>query len=154
MANKRCAFCGAELGLFNGDDVQCAGCYQPACKDCAKKLKGVPLDERSRLALAAHPTDWKLLQAGLEAWEQGERQKEEEREARRQARCTGKTCTRCGGQMLSFGTQTFKLGEETFLFSDINRLASGSLSLEVLYCESCKKVELFLPEGQEEPQVL
>ena len=51
----------------------------------------------------------------------------------------------CGGAMLRRGRQTFKLGEETLFFSDLNRLDSGSLELELLACEKCGKVEFYLP---------
>lgn len=81
--------------------------------------------------------------------EQAERTREEkqekEREDREQKR-TGKTCLRCGGEMLDLGSMKLKLGEETFFFSDWNRLASGSLDVQVLRCEDCGKAEFYIPE--------
>ena len=44
---------------------------------------------------------------------------------------------------------TFKLGEETYFFSDLNRLMSGSLTMHLLRCETCGKVEFFIPDAKE-----
>lgn len=78
--------------------------------------------------------------------EQAERTREEkqekEREDREQKR-TGKICLRCGGEMLDLGSMKLKLGEETFFFSDWNRLASGSLDVQVLRCEDCLERQNF-----------
>jgi len=51
--------------------------------------------------------------------------------------------------MLDYGEVTFKLGEETFFFSDMNRLASGSLTVNVLRCQSCGKTEFYIPDAQQ-----
>jgi len=104
------------------------------------------------------------VERGLLAWETGraesreelrefveqaertrEEKQEKEREDREQKR-TGKICLRCGGEMLDLGSMKLKLGEETFFFSDWNRLASGSLDVQVLRCEDCGKAEFYIPE--------
>ena len=45
--------------------------------------------------------------------------------------------------MLDYGPVTFKLGEETWLFSDWNRLITGAVTMTILRCEKCGKVEFF-----------
>jgi len=51
--------------------------------------------------------------------------------------------------MLDYGAVTFKLGEETFFFSDMNRLASGSLTVNVLRCQGCGKTEFYIPNAEQ-----
>lgn len=51
--------------------------------------------------------------------------------------------------MLEYGPVTFKLGEETYFFSDLNRLASGSLTMNVMRCEKCGKLEFYAPDSIE-----
>ena len=44
-----------------------------------------------------------------------------------------------------------KPGEATFFFSDLNRLISGSMTVEELCCEQCGKLEFFDQEITDQP---
>ena len=83
----------------------------------------------------------------LERIGQANREKAEARKRENDQRRTGLTCLRCDGQMLDHGPVTFKLGEETFFFGDWNRLISGAVTMNILRCEKCGKVEFFAPDG-------
>ena len=144
---KICIFCGRSLGRWERKSLYCGNGIQTVCKECYEKYSPMTNVERGLLA-------WETGRAESreelrEFVEQAERTREEkqekEREDREQKR-TGKTCLRCGGEMLDLGSMKLKLGEETFFFSDWNRLASGSLDVQVLRCEDCGKAEFYIPE--------
>lgn len=144
---KICVFCGRSLGRWEKKSLYCGNGTQTVCKDCYEKYSPMTNVERGLLA-------WETGRAESreelrEFVEQAERTREEkqekEREDREQKR-TGKTCLRCGGEMLDLGSMKLKLGEETFFFSDWNRLASGSLDVQVLRCEDCGKAEFYIPK--------
>ena len=144
---KICIFCGRSLGRWERKSRYCGNGTQTVCKECYEKYSPMTNVERGLLA-------WETGRAESreelrEFVEQAERTREEkqekEREDREQKR-TGKTCLRCGGEMLDLGSMKRKLGEETFFFSDWNRLASGSLDVQVLRCEDCGKAEFYIPE--------
>ena len=144
---KICIFCGRSLGRWERKSLYCGNGTQTVCKECYEKYSPMTNVERGLLA-------WETGRAESreelrEFVEQAERTREEkqekEREDREQKR-TGKICLRCGGEMLDLGSMKLKLGEETFFFSDWNRLASGSLDVQVLRCEHCGKAEFYIPE--------
>ena len=144
---KICIFCGRSLGRWERKSLYCGKGTQTVCKECYEKYSPMTNVERGLLA-------WETGRAESreelrEFVEQAERTREEkqekEREDREQKR-TGKICLRCGGEMLDLGSMKLKLGEETFFFSDWNRLASGSLDVQVLRCEDCGKAEFYIPE--------
>ena len=144
---KICIFCGRSLGRWERKSLYCGYGTQPVCKECYEIYSPMTNVERGLLA-------WETGRAESreelrEFVEQAERTREEkqekEREDREQKR-TGKICLRCGGEMLDLGSMKLKLGEETFFFSDWNRLASGSLDVQVLRCEDCGKAEFYIPE--------
>ena len=144
---KICIFCGRSLGRWERKSLYCGNGTQTVCKECYEKYSPMTNVERGLLA-------WETGRAESreelrEFVEQAERTREEkqekEREDREQKR-TGKICLRCGGEMLDLGSMKLKLGEETFFFSDWNRLASGSLDVQVLRCEDCGKAEFYIPE--------
>ena len=144
---KICIFCGRSLGRWERKSLYCGNGTQTVCKECYEKYSSMTNVERGLLA-------WETGRAESreelrEFVEQAERTREEkqekEREDREQKR-TGKTCLRCGGEMLDLGSMKLKLGEETFFFSDWNRLASGSLDVQVRRCEDCGKAEFYIPE--------
>ena len=143
---KICIFCGRSLGRWERKSLYCGNGTQTVCKECYEKYSPMTNVERGLLA-------WETGRAESreelrEFVEQAERTREEkqekEREDREQKR-TGKICLRCGGEMLDLGSMKLKLGEETFFFSDWNRLASGSLDVQVLRCEDCGKAEFYIP---------
>ena len=144
---KICIFCGRSLGRWERKSLYCGNGTQTVCKECYEKYSPMTNVERGLLA-------WETGRAESreelrEFVEQAERTREEkqekEREDREQKR-TGKICLRCGGEMLDLGSMKLKLGEETFFFSDWNRLASGSLDVQVLRSEDCGKAEFYIPE--------
>ena len=50
--------------------------------------------------------------------------------------------------MLDLGSMKLKLGRRPLFFSDWNRLASGSLDVQVLRCEDCGKAEFYIPRAE------
>ena len=137
---EQCIFCEKPLSLFTRKELLCCSTLQPTCGDCFKEVSKLPSDERCRKALAtgrAVATD--LLRQNLAA-------QEAEARAKREKTLTDKVCLRCGAPMLSLGRQQFQLGEHTFFMGDMNHLLAGSLTLDILRCEQCGKVEFFLPE--------
>lgn len=137
---KNCIFCGAELSLLNREKLYSFGTEQPTCKSCYKEMVKLPADERARRSLATgQAVAADLLRAELEkqaVWDEEKRQK----------RLSDKTCVRCGAPMLKMGRQQFQLGEHGLFLGDLSHLLSGSLTLDLFCCESCRKVEFFLPE--------
>lgn len=146
---KICVFCGRSLGRWEKKSLYCGNGTQTVCKDCYEKYSPMSNVERGLLAWETGRAESREeLREFVEQTERTREEKQEkEREDREQKR-TGKTCLRCGGEMLDLGSMKLKLGEETFFFSDWNRLASGSLDVQVLRCEDCGKAEFYIP-GQE-----
>ena len=142
--DNRCIFCGTELGLLNKKKLYCGNTTQVLCKDCYPKYKNLSAVERAEAALSSgRAEDADELRSYLEKIHQARQEDEENRKADREKRASGMKCLRCGGQMLDYGEATFKLGEETYFFSDLNRLMSGSVMMNVFRCETCGKVEFF-----------
>ncbi len=60
-------------------------------------------------------------------------------------------CLRCGGQLQSIGVEGFRVGGSSggwkLVFGEWAELGEGLLSLEVLACTQCRKVELRVPTG-------
>lgn len=138
---KRCIFCDAELSLFNRSTLYSYGTEQPACKDCYKELVKLPADDRARRALATG----KAVAADL--LQQQLAQQEANEASKRARRTSDISCSRCGTPMLKMGQQQFQLGEHSLFFGDLAHLAAGSLTLDLLCCETCRKVEFFLPDN-------
>jgi len=132
---ENCALCGKKIGLFAQHPLLFGQQAEQLCGDCFDRLYALSPAQRAQVLLReGTPKRPDALRAEAEqhaeAWEKMH---------------TGWKCLRCGGEMLRRGQQQFKLGEETFFFSDINRLASGSMTLEMLQCEHCGKVEFYDP---------
>ncbi len=141
---KECVFCGMPLGLLGKETIACGGAYQLACKKCFAEVTQMPMEERAQYAL---DTGRAVEADKVRDWME---ERKTEREKNRQRRMSGKSCLRCGAPMLKCGVKTFKLGAETIFMSDLNRLAAGSMDMELLRCEACGKAELFLPEDVED----
>jgi len=141
MANV-CIFCGKEPSLFNRRELNCGDTVQSVCGDCYKRYSPLSGKQRCRLALdtgrAQEPE--KLQEALLK--------QETEAQAQRVKKLTDKVCLRCGAPMLKMGQQQFQLGEHSFLWGDWSNLMAGSLTLDLVCCEQCRKVEFFLPEDE------
>ena len=142
--DNRCIFCGTELGLLNKKKLYCGNSTQVLCKDCYPQYEKLSAVERAEAALSSgRAENAGELRSYLENIHNARQEEDENRKADKEKRVSGMTCLRCGGQMLNYGKATFKLGEETYFFSDLNRLMSGSVTMNVFRCEACGKVEFF-----------
>ena len=146
---KICVFCGRSLGRWEKKSLYCGNGTQTVCKDCYEKYSPMTNVERGLLAWETGRAESREeLREFVEQVKRTREEKQEKEREDREKKRTGKTCLRCGGEMLDLGSMKLKLGEETFFFSDWNRLASGSLDVQVLRCEDCGKAEFYIP-GQE-----
>lgn len=147
-----CIFCGQPLKRFGQKTLLCGNVMQPVCGSCLQELAEVHQEERGRRALeTGRAVDPERIQQYLE-------QKRQAAQRARQSVMTGKTCLRCGGQMLSYGRKLFQLGSEG-LFGPVARdgLFSEFLEADILRCEVCGKAEFFIldeeapaPSGEED----
>ena len=138
---KECVFCGKELKLFECRNVYCCGTEQPSCPSCYAEVKNLSQREQGRRALeTGRAVAADLLRSELE-------RHESESATKRERVVSDVACLRCGAPMLKMGVQTFQLGVEKPFLGDLPHLLSGGLSLEVMCCEKCRKVEFFLPEN-------
>ena len=112
-----------------------------------EEYKSLSAVERAQAAYDTGRAENELqLRAYLDAVLEAQEELEAEAAAEMEGRISDLKCLRCDGAMIDHGPFTFKLGEESLFFSDINRLMSGSLTLHLLRCESCGKVEFFAPD--------
>jgi hypothetical protein len=67
---------------------------------------------------------------------------------------TGLACLRCRGELVSLGSPSFRIGGSGgaahLLFGNWAELGESTVELQVLACDSCGHVELFLPEKDRE----
>ncbi|HKW70099.1 MAG TPA: hypothetical protein VJP81_05900 [Candidatus Dormibacteraeota bacterium] len=58
-------------------------------------------------------------------------------------------CLRCGSQLQSIGVEQFRVGGSSggwkLLMGEWSELGEGLMSLEVLACGNCRKVEIRMP---------
>ena len=142
--DEQCIFCGTELSMLNKKKLYCGNTTQILCKDCYSHYKNLSAVERAEAAFnSRRAADADALREYLVNIYHIKQEKEEERKKDNQCRATDLQCLRCEGKMLDYGPATFKLGEETIFFSDWNRLISGAVTMNVLRCEKCGKVEFF-----------
>ena len=148
--NDRCIFCGIELSVLSRKKLSCGNTTQLLCKDCYPKYESLSAVERAEAALkSGRATDSNELRKYLDNVRSAQKKKEEAQKASNDKRATNYECLRCKGRMLNYGPITFKLGEETYFFSDLNRLITGSLTMNLLRCEKCGKVEFFAFDEKE-----
>ncbi|MBO5160456.1 MAG: hypothetical protein J6B94_12855 [Lachnospiraceae bacterium] len=146
----RCIFCGTTLGRLQKRKLHCGNTEQILCKNCYPKYEPLSAVERAEAALkSGRAADAAELRKYLENVWDARKKKEEEKEVNNKKRTTDIECLRCKGKMLEYGPVTFKLGEETYFFSDLNRLASGSLTMNIMRCEKCGKLEFYAPDSTE-----
>ena len=144
---ERCIFCGRELSRFQKKKLHCGTENQTVCGACRDKYKSLSAVERAQAAYdTGRAENAAQLRAYLDAVQEAQEELEAEAAAEAESRISDLKCLRCDGAMIDHGPFTFKLGEESLFFSDINRLMSGSLTLHLLRCESCGKVEFFAPD--------
>ena len=147
MENNVCVFCGQELSAFNSKTVYCATTKQPACRTCHKQMLPMSAEDRARRALTTgRAQDPQVIREYLAQREQIEREKAEKEAQAKKDRISDKLCLRCGIPMIRMGRQQFQLGEYGLFLGDLAHLAAGSLEVDLIYCENCRKVEFFLPE--------
>ena len=144
---ERCIFCGRELSRLQKKKLHCGTENQTVCGACRDKYKSLSAVERAQAAYDTGRAENAVqLRAYLDTVQQAREEQEAKEAAAVESRITDLKCMRCDGAMIDHGEFTFKLGEESFFFSDINRLMSGSLTMRLLRCESCGKVEFFAPD--------
>ena len=152
---KRCIFCGKEYGLFGGGMVLCGDTDEPVCSNCVDELTPLSPTERAERALA---TGRALYPDELQKFLNRERIQQAKKQARleraHQAIRTDKTCLRCGGPMVKYGTKIFHLGDEGLL-GPVARdgLFASWLTAEIIRCAQCGKAEFYLPEPPELPNI-
>ena len=145
----RCIFCGIEVGRFRKKKLFCGNTEQTICNNCYAEYKSLSAIERAKAALrTGRAENAASLQAYLEDVHNAIQEKKAE-ENHIQKTVTDLKCLRCDGQMLNYGQKTFKLGEESYFFSDLNRLITGSVSMNVFRCEKCGKIEFFAFDDNE-----
>ena len=141
---KKCIFCETELNLLNKRNLYCGSIAQPLCKDCFSRYEKLSYAEIAAAALnTGRAENADELQKYLDNIKRVKQEEAAARKKENEHRRTDLKCLRCDGQMLDYGPATFKLGEETFFFSDWNRLISGAVTLSIFRCENCGKVEFF-----------
>ena len=147
---QNCIFCSDELSLFNRKVLYTCGTEQPVCKNCYTKFIPLPRVEIGRRALATgRAQDAETLKTYLHNHDQQMQKKAAEEEAAQKARISDKLCPRCSVPMVIEGPRQFQLGEHTLFLGDLSHLAAGSLTLDMLYCPKCRKIEFFLPESSD-----
>ena len=146
----RCIFCGWELGRLQRKKLYCGNTNQTVCSDCRNKYKSLSAIERAEAAYqTGRAEDAALLREYLDTVHQAQAERAAEEAEKAERLISDVKCLRCDAPMLDHGPMTFKLGEETYFFSDLNRLMSGSLTMHLLRCETCGKVEFFIPDAKE-----
>ena len=137
---QNCIICGDEMSLFSRSKLYSFGTEQTVCKKCYHELIRLPKDECARRILATgKAVAAELLQSQLD-------EQTAQDEIKRARRISGITCPRCNVPMLKMGQQQFQLGEYGLFFGDLAHLAAGSLTLDLVCCEKCRKVEFYLPD--------
>ena len=148
--DDRCIFCGTELGILQRKKLSCANTTQILCKDCYPKYEPLSAVERAEAALkTGRAEDSAELRKYLENVRNAQKKREEQRKANADKRLSDMKCLRCDGRMLDYGPVTFKLGEESLIFSDLVRLFTGSLTMNIFRCEKCGKIEFFSLDNTE-----
>ena len=59
-------------------------------------------------------------------------------------------CLRCGAGMEDLGCEDIQLGQYGFFTGHLSNMLSGYLSVRILRCPNCKKIELFSADEKEE----
>ena len=147
MAQKSssCVFCGEGLSMLNRKTIYCCTTQQPACKDCYEKLIPLSREEQGRRALSTgRAVDADKIRTFL-AMRQDAEEKKACAEEKRELHLSDKLCVRCGIPMRKMGTRCFQMYEYQSFTDSLLNPASNTLSLDVLFCEQCRKVECFLP---------
>ena len=91
---RNCAFCGKSVGFWEQGTLVCGNTEQTVCGDCQKKYGELPMKERVKYLLDfGQPEEPERLRDYLST-------PEERAQKAREAKKSGLTCLRCGGDML------------------------------------------------------
>jgi len=151
----KCIFCRKELGMMQKKKLFCGTGTQILCKECYLKYEPLSSIERAEAAYeTGRAENMTELEKYLDNIRNVKMKKQESIKSNTEKLVTDKECLRCHGRILDYGPVTFKLGEETYFFSDYNRLLSGSLVMHLLRCEDCGKVEFYIPDASELDEIL
>lgn len=151
---KNCIFCGEEIGAFSSKKLNCGGYTISVCADCFDKysgLKEVDLAEKIIATGRSKHADFyrEFIDQSIRIQREAlEREKKKEEEFINKHPETGR-CPKCGEPMLQYGPVSIKLGEETILFSDLTRLMTGSMSVQLSRCKGCGYTEFYTPYENE-----
>ena len=146
---NKCIFCEQELSLMQRKKLACGNTMQILCSNCYEQYKSIPFIERAEAALRTGRAENEgNLKEYLKQIRSVHAEAEEKQRLKDEQRLSELECLRCHQKMVDHGLLTFKLGEERYFFSDIYRLFSGSLTMNVFRCPSCGKAEFFIPDPQ------
>lgn len=140
-----CVFCGRERKGFSKEVLHLGQTQQPICESCMDHMEDMSLLECARLALDSGRAQQRAeLQEFVE-------QEEAKLQEERKSILTGKTCLRCGGQMIAYGRRQFQLSRSTeldrLLFPSLAAGLTDDLGMVIMCCEECGKAEFYLPTG-------
>ena len=128
MGKECCVFCGEKIGMFGGEQILCAGIYQPCCKACAKETAGLSQEELCRRALQLGHA---ALPDQLRNWLATAQSAEENRPL----------CRHCGGK-LTFRKTVIIHNTTPGTFEE--KLAAAC-ELQPAACSQCGRLEFFDP---------
>lgn len=147
MANA-CIFCNEELTLLTRKTMYCCCTEQPVCKTCYAALAPLSRDEQGRRALATGRAQNPETIRDYLAQRQAAENEKLQAIQRREAHLEGKMCLRCDVPMEKRGSRRFQMYEFENLSDSIFNPSADTFLLDVLYCPQCRKVEFFLPNGE------
>ena len=154
---KTCIICGKEISAFNSRKLYCGDYGETMCPDCFSRYEGMDTLEFAEEILASGRSKHDDYYRDYIEDEKRSRQAALEREKREEEAFNSRhpevgRCPKCSGPMLQYSPISVKLGEETILFSDLNRLMSGSLTVQLNRCRECGYTEFFPPNETELPK--
>ena len=151
---KNCIFCGEEIGAFSAKKLTCGDYSISVCGDCFGKYSTLSSVELAQKILATgrskHADYYRdFLNDKIKMEEMKLEREKKEQEAFDSKHPEVDKCPKCGGAMREYGPVPIKLGEETFLFSDLNRLLTGSMTVRLVRCKECGYTEFYTTNENE-----
>lgn len=58
------------------------------------------------------------------------------------------TCPACGDELQFFTRERIQLGKTGWILGDLPNLIAGALPVDIYVCPSCRKLELYMAEGE------
>ena len=154
---KTCVFCGKEISTFNSRKLYCGDYGVNLCPSCYEQYEGMDTLEFAEELLATGRSKHDDYYRDFIENEKRSRQAALEREKRAEEAYNSRhpevgRCPKCSGPMLQYHPIQVKLGEETIIFDKLNRLMSGSLTVQMNRCRECGYTEFYTPEETELPK--